>query len=762
MQICKIALLSSYARSFDYSLEDEQNCIKNSKNLIGRRVLVDFRGKKIIGMIVAMLDDSHVNINKIKPVEQILEDESLFSNTYIDFLHFVSSYYQCDISLILQTCLAYNIKHNEKLELSKNGFVLSELGERLLQDYLAKKADKVNNKEFTATDFSQFSEKFNLKLKLKSVHLELLEQVKQQPFLAKSKLNLLLKHALVTDKIIEPPSYQSQLQQNWLNQANKHSLNNEQEQAYQQIKQSDSFCAFLLYGITGSGKTEVYLQVIADILAKQQQVLVLVPEIALTMQAIERFQARFNLPIEIIHSYISKKNKALSLERIRLGKVSLVIGTRSAVFAPFTNLGLIVVDEEHDLSYKQMDETRYNARDLAVWRAKQLNIPIILGSATPSFESVNNANLGRYKRLDLTERASGTGLAKLRIVDMHKQLINNGISKLLEDKIRQTLAAGNKALLFLNRRGFAPVLLCQECGWKALCPDCDKPYTYHKEQQSLICHHCNKQVRLVKQCVSCGSTNLFTCGIGTEQLEQDMQQIFPQYEIVRIDKDTSSSRTKLSENLAKIENNRPQLLIGTQMLSKGHHFSDVTLVAMINVDGLLFSLDYRSFERLAQLYLQVSGRAGRGDKSGEVWLQTHFPEHKYIQDLAKLSYIEIANSGLIERKNYNLPPFSAQVVIIAEDLNETKVMNFLRKFCLDFSLNVKQQHPNFLADLQISDPMPCLMVKRAKYYRYFCVINHKSRVQLHKLLQDFRYNYQISAQINVAKLILDIDPQDLS
>ncbi len=365
------------------------------------------------------------------------------------------------------------------------------------------------------------------------------------------------------------------------------------------------------------------------------------PEIGLTPQTVQRFVARFQVVIDVLHSNLNDTQRLAVWQRARTGQSAVVIGTRSALFTQFADLGLIVIDEEHDASFKQQDNFRYHARDLSVVLAKRLNIPVLMGSATPSLESLNNVHNGKYRHIILSNRAGNAALLRHSVIDLKQQVVRNGLSEALLQRMEKHLQKGNQVLLFLNRRGFAPVMmLCHECGWIAECQHCEKPYTYHQHQRALRCHHCAAQKPIPRQCEHCGSTHLITTGLGTEQLEQTLASRFPQYQITRIDRDSTARKGKLEDYLTDIQQGKSQILIGTQMLAKGHHFPNVTLVALVNVDSALFSLDFRAEERLAQLYVQVAGRAGRVEKQGEVVLQTHYPDHPLLQRLLQQGYAD--------------------------------------------------------------------------------------------------------------------------
>ena len=509
---------------------------------------------------------------------------------------------------------------------------------------------------------------------------------------------------------------------------------------------------WLLEGVTGSGKTEIYLQYIEEVLKKGKQVLVLVPEIGRTPQTVRRFQARFNVEIDVLHSNLNDTQRLNVWERARTGQSAIVIGTRSALFTQFSDLGLIILDEEHDGSFKQQDGWRYHARDLGIVLAQKLNIPILLGSATPSLESVNNVQNGKYHHLVLSKRAGNATALRQFVIDLKHQRIQNGLSEPLLQRMQEHLEKGNQVLLFLNRRGFAPVLLCHECGWIDECHHCEKPYTYHQHQRVLRCHHCGAQKTVPMQCGHCGSTHLVTTGLGTEQLEETLKARFPQYNIARIDRDSTARKGKLEGYLEDIQQGKSQILIGTQMLAKGHHFPNVTLVALVNVDNALFSLDFRAEERLAQLYVQVAGRSGRAEKQGEVVLQTHYPDHPLLTTLLEKGYQAFAEETLKLRHNMGLPPFSFQALFKAQCRHSEEAENALSQLASFF---YKQK----IEGLQVLGPIPAPFSKKAGQYRWQLLLQHASRKQLQAALSQYSPELIKSSQV---RLILDVDPLDLS
>ena len=505
--------------------------------------------------------------------------------------------------------------------------------------------------------------------------------------------------------------------------------------------------------MTGSGKTEVYLQVMAEVLRAGKQVLVLVPEIGLTPQTLRRFQQRFSVPVVMLHSALTDRERLDAWLDAQQGSAAIIIGTRSAVFTPCQQLGLIIIDEEHDGSLKQQDGFRYHARDVAVLRAHEEKVPIILGSATPSLETINNAQQKRYAHLRLTQRAGHAKPAKHVIIDVKGLPLKAGLSAPLISMMREQLQAGQQVLLFLNRRGFAPALMCHECGWLAHCARCDAYFTVHQQAQELQCHHCGSQQRMPRQCHDCGSTQLVGRGTGTEQLEQVLEEVFPEFPVLRIDRDTTRRKGSLQQHLSDARANKYQLLVGTQMLAKGHHFPEVTLVALLDVDGALYSADFRAAERLGQLYTQVAGRAGRASKQGTVVLQTHHPEHELVQDLVNNGYGHFAVTALHERRLTQLPPFSQLALFRTEALQAQAASDALQA--------IAQLFPS-VDGAMVLGPMPAVMERRAGKYRYQLLLQCRDRALRTQLLRHILPRLEGLAELRRVRWSLDVDPQDFS
>lgn len=532
-------------------------------------------------------------------------------------------------------------------------------------------------------------------------------------------------------------------------------LNEEQQAALASLGAGlGRFGVSLLDGVTGSGKTEVYLGLIGEVLARGEQALVLVPEIGLTPQLLDRFRQRFPVPIALLHSGLSDRERLDAWLAARDGDAAIVIGTRSAVFTPLARPGVIILDEEHDASFKQQEGFRYSARDVAVKRAHLEDIPVLLGSATPSLETLHNARQGRYAHLRLSERAGNARPPALAVLDLRKQPMHSGLSLALVNAMRRHLDADGQVLLFLNRRGYAPTLLCHDCGWVAQCRRCDAHMTLFAGRRRLRCHHCGSERPADPACPECESTALSPVGAGTERLEEALQGLFPDTGLVRIDRDTTRRKGSLQVLLDSVHAGEARILIGTQMLAKGHHFPEVTLVAMVDVDQGLFSADFRATERMAQLITQVAGRAGRAERPGQVLIQTHHPDHPLLQLLLREGYPAFARAALEERRQASLPPFTHLALLRAEAVDGELPLCFLRRAReLAEALSPR--------GVQLLGPVPAPMERRAGRVRAQLLLQSDRRANLHRLLGPWLQQLEGDRLGRRVRWSIDVDPQEM-
>jgi len=513
------------------------------------------------------------------------------------------------------------------------------------------------------------------------------------------------------------------------------------------------FRSYLLHGVTGSGKTEVYLRLIAAELAAGRQTLLLVPEIGLTPQLVRRLRERFGEQLAVLHSAVTERERFDAWRRAYRCEARLVVGTRSAVFAPLPSPGLIIVDEEHDASYKQQRGFRYSARDLAVVRAQRLNIPIVLGSATPSLETFNNAAQGRYEKLSLPKRIGSAGVPKVRVVDLNRHASRQALSTPLISAIGQHLTAGNQVLLFLNRRGFAPALFCPTCKAAEQCRRCDARMTVHAKSAAVRCHHCGAERPLEIACHTCGSERV-AVGAGTQRVGDELAGLFPAARIARLDRDSTSRKGSLAAVLHDVEAGNVEILIGTQMLTKGHDFPRVTLVGVLNADQGLFGTDPRSHERLAQTILQVAGRAGRADRPGEVVIQTHYPDHPLLKCLLEGDYTAFATLALVERREADWPPFAHLAVWHAEATRRADALAFLEHVRSVAAASEQSA-------VAVLGPAPLPMERKDGRYRAQLLLRSAERAPLHRLVERTLLAVRNSPAARRARWSIDIDPLEV-
>jgi primosomal protein N' (replication factor Y) len=540
-------------------------------------------------------------------------------------------------------------------------------------------------------------------------------------------------------------------------------LNLEQKSAVESMLQrldDNNFSCTLLHGVTGSGKTEVYFSTMQTVLDQNKQVLFLVPEIGLTPQLIKRIQDRFSVPLVTLHSGMNDKQRHLAWWHAKQGEASIVLGTRSAVFTSFKDLGLIVVDEEHDVSFKQQDKVRYQARDVAIYRAKQAGVPIILGSATPSLESFVNADSGRYHSLRLVKRATNVALPTVELFDMKVLPSNDGLSPAMVAAVKSTLENSKQVILFLNRRGFAPVMYCKECSATTDCHRCDSHLTYHQRINRLRCHHCGYESVAKNHCLSCNAKDsLVGVGEGTQRVEESLKQIFPAARVLRIDRDSTRRKGELEELLEQARRGDADILLGTQLLTKGHDFPEVDMVGILGADQGLYSSDFRAAESLFQQILQVAGRAGRRSTVGRVFIQTVFPEHPFYERVINHDFDGFAQELMHERHRASYPPFAFFALIRAESPHQAKALQFLR-------LAKSQLQGRDARDgVTVMDAVPAPMEQRAGKYRAQLLISAKQRSPLNACLSSWlsqiKDNEAVRKLSSSVRWSVDVDPVDL-
>lgn len=518
------------------------------------------------------------------------------------------------------------------------------------------------------------------------------------------------------------------------------------------LAEQHQYHGFLLHGVTGSGKTEVYLRITQEVLNQGRQVLVLVPEIGLTPQMIARFEQRLKTRVVAIHSQLNETQKLDAYLMAKNTEAGVVLGTRSAIFAPMPNLGMIIIDEEHDGSFKQQSSFRYSARDLSFIRAKQANIPLILGTATPSLETLKNSMDNKLTRLTLANRAGSVVMPKVSLIDMRSHT-DGALSKLLVEKMQQYLSKGKQVMLFINRRGYAPVYFCTECAWKSECSHCHASMIYHRHINRLKCHHCGDEQMPEQACPDCGEQSLEVYGYGTERLEETLNSHFADTPIIRIDRDTTRRKKALAQHLEKINSGEPCIIVGTQMLAKGHDFSNLAMVGILDIDGGFLSTNFRATEYLAQLLIQVSGRAGRSGDQGEVVIQTRYPDHPMFHYVLSNRYTQFASSILKQRMSAMMPPFSHQALLCANAKNKQNAEDFLREVA-GLLKSVK------LDSVEIWGPVANSIEKKADYYYFNLYLQSNDRKALHQMLATFNRHIDTIQLKNKVRWYLDVDPID--
>jgi primosomal protein N' (replication factor Y) len=687
----------------------------------GCRIEVPFRSGHMVGVITGHSESTDF-AGKIKPARQLIDQTPLFSQSIWNLCLWAAEYYHHPLGEVLHTALpvllrqgdpaAGNIRKLMPLwrdldtldRAPRQRALLAALGSTGLT------RAELNSQDFNSATIRALTERGGAEWQEFSIDLE--------PANGTAKFG---------------PSL---------------TLSKEQQIALAQI---ETHGTHLLFGVTGSGKTELYLQAIEAAIKAGKQALMLVPEIGLTPQTVARFEQRFPGMVVAMHSAMNNTDRLTAWRRARAGNIAVVIGTRSAIFTPLPNTGLIVVDEEHDASFKQQDGFRYSARDLAVKRGQLENVPVILGSATPSLESYANATKGRYRRLDLKHRANDANHASYQIIGTEHQTLSEGLSPQLIAMMKNHLASNNQVLVFLNRRGFAPVLHCRQCRWLSNCSRCDSRMTFHLSTGKIVCHHCDHQARAPRQCPDCGSTEIVPLGLGTQRIENGLQKIFPEETIVRIDRDSTRKKNELTKKLEQVHQGERCILLGTQLLAKGHHFPDVTLVAVVDLDAGLFSSDFHAVERMGQMLLQVGGRAGREQKPGTVAIQTLYPELPMLNLLIKQGYEAFCQELLKEREESLLPPFAFQAIVRAEAVEANMALRFL-----DEATQI-----NTPDTVELLGPIPAPMEKRAGRYRAQLLVSSKSRTAIHRTMKALVQVAEQSSLANKVRWSVDIDPYDL-
>lgn len=727
--VCSFALLLPVYHLFDYQVH------ANMPITPGTRYRLPFGNRDKVGILVQPAVDTGQSAFKLRAVNHALDQQPVLSAHMLQLLRWVADYYCQPVGEVLFQGLPKSVRQSETLGETRVQYWQAAVVDETLCVDLQKKAPRQYQILRAIMDSDDG---------LDAAQLRLLNESWHQPLKALQQKGLVMTHwreqgTVRTGSLVKAPA-----------------LTSEQSAIFFAIKkQLQQFLVHLIQGVTGSGKTEIYLALIEQVLKHDRQVIYLVPEIGLTPQLMQRLQQRLGHAVVSSHSAQSDHQRYQSWDQFRRGVARVMIGTRSALFADSDALGLIIIDEEHDSSYRQQDGVRYHARDVAIKRGQMLDIPVILGSATPSLETLHNLEKSHYRRYLLEQRVNQTRPPPIELVDCSQVALQSGCSPRLLKAVEQHLANHGQVLLFLNRRGFAPVVMCHECGWQASCYQCDARMTLHQSMGRLICHHCGYQLPVPPVCPKCQAEQIRHYGIGTEQLEVFLRQRFSDIDVIRIDRDTVTASQTLEHKLQPVRAGSPCILVGTQMLAKGHDYPHITLVGIIDADQALYSSFYRAAERLVQTVLQVSGRAGRAEKKGQALLQTAFPSHPLMQGLCRQSYTELVTPMLDERKLLGFPPFVRVVTLQVDALELEPAIQRLQRLKQALMEIVDQPQ------IKIIGPIPALMTRRVGRYRAQLSVLAPDSQSMRSLLQQWMPQIEAVKNTPHTRLTIEVDPLDL-
>ena len=731
MSVLRLVIPSPLRQTFDYLPPAGMSEAEVGGLRQGVRLRVPFGRREVTGYLLAVRPHSDVAEGALKPALELLDPEPLIDSRLLQLCQWAADYYHHPPGEVFNALFPKRLRDGKAHQLLGNaGWQLTTRGKGLPPGAMARSPRQAQALAM-----------------LQAQHSVATTQLRDAG-ISPAVLRGLRAKDLAQECLLQQPAQPASSKPGL-------SLNPEQASIINALHNAgEGFSCHLLEGVTGSGKTEIYLQLIDRCLQHGKQALVLIPEIGLTPQTLQRFQQRFSASIVVFHSGLGEAQRYRAWEAARSGSAHIVIGTRSAIFTPLHQPGLIIVDEEHDGSYKQQDGFRYSARDVAVKRAQLEACPVLLGSATPSLESINNALAGRYQHHHLTRRAGGAALPSIHALDVRRQKLRAGLSAALVDAIHSKLQAGQQTLLFLNRRGYAPTLQCHDCGWIAECRACDARLTVHRRQRRLRCHHCGASRGLPRQCPHCHSEQLLSAGLGTEQTEEFLRERFGQWPIFRVDSDSMQGKNAMHSLMTEINKCEPCILLGTQMLTKGHHFPGVNLVAVIDTDAMLFSADFRGEERMAQLLTQVAGRAGRAGLPGTVLLQTHYPDHPAMLAMLESNYGEQARDQLLRRQATGMPPAGHLIVVRSDCGNADLGESFLRRL-----------HDTVQADLPrgaaLIGPLPSPMQRRAGKFRSQLILTAPDRATAQAAASRLVAAADTLPARGGLKWSIDIDPQDV-
>jgi primosomal protein N' (replication factor Y) len=726
--VLRVALDMPLRRLFDYLPPASGGPVE-----IGSRVRVPFGRQRLVGVVLEGADSSELPASRLKPVLDVLDREPIFDTGALELLRWASEYYHHPIGEVIAAALPKALRVGGPAIAAEEKWVATEEGRQAAVKEEPRRAPKQR---------------------------ELLGLLVEREGATAAALDTALPGWRDAARALAKRGWIASFEQPLFGadepavvQGSGPTLGDEQHVAVEAVRASlGRYGAFVLHGITGSGKTEVYLHLTAHVLAQGKRALVLVPEIGLTPQLVGRFRDRFATPLAVLHSALTDHERLQAWQSAFSGHARIVLGTRSAVFAPVPDLGLIVVDEEHDASFKQHEGGfRYSARDLAVLRAQRSGAPIVLGSATPALETLHNVENGRYTRLSLPRRTAQSLPPRMALIDLRTSAVQSGVSTPAVQAIERHLADDGQVLVFLNRRGYAPTLLCTACGWVAPCTECDARLTVHRSVSRLRCHHCGADAPLPDRCTQCGFL-VKPVGQGTERIEESLAKMFPQATLVRLDRDVVRKRGDMEAAMQRMASGEGRILVGTQMVTKGHDFPNVTLVVVLNADQGLFSTDFRAPERLAQTIVQVAGRAGRGSKPGEVLVQTDFPDHPLLLNLLREGYDGFARLALAERAQASWPPYSRLAAVRGSARTPQDALEFLTE-----ARRIAQPPRT----VQIRGPVPAAMAKRAGRYHAQLLVESPDRTALHRFLDAWLPEVEQLKSARRVRWALDVDPIEL-
>ena len=741
--ILRVGLATPLLRLFDYRCPAHGEGGEPFIPGRGRRVIVPFGRKTRIGLIVDIVDTSTVPAAKLREAIRVIDAEPLLDESLMALIEWSAEYYRYAPGEVIATALPGLLRKGGAIDATEIIWHATQQGRELDITALSKRAPvqaRIVELILPEPDGADASMLTTAGKTWRTAAAKLVDKglltVTERRIAADSA-----RDATNDQRIDTPPT-----------------LTEDQRTAIDSITAANGYAAFLLEGVTGSGKTEVYLHCIERELERGRQSLLLVPEIGLTPQLVGRFRRRLATDIAVLHSGLNDTERLVAWRKARDGNAGVIIGTRSAIFTPLPKPGLIIIDEEHDTSLKQQDGFRYSARDLAVWRAHQLDIPIVLGSATPSFESLENVNAGRYTKLSLPNRPGNARQPVVKLIDLRHQPCRDGLTEPLRVAISRHLNDDGQVLLYLNRRGFAPSMMCTGCGQLVECRRCDARLVFHQHRGRLVCHHCGAEHAVPRECAECHAPDLLPVGQGTERLEQALTELFAEHPIVRIDRDTTRRKGEIERRLELVRSGAARILLGTQMLTKGHDFPNVTMVGIIDADQGLFGTDFRSSERLAQSFIQVSGRAGRGERPGEVYIQTLFPDHPLLTKLVAEGYGPFATAAMAERQSASWPPYSYLALTRAEAVRRQDAFTFL-----DEARDLAAQliDTGRFVGVRWLGPASAPMERRSGRYRGQLLIQAETRAKMQRFLAAWRPALDELTTARKTRWSVDVDPTEL-